>query len=108
MPKPIAALWLAVAVAFAVAVAGCSALPDVGGVRSLVTVEFHGGMSDEQREVFLLREYHGISFKEIADVTGVNENTVKSRMRYALEGLRKRLSELGVDGEMVTDGRTVA
>src|SRR6185295_7672351 len=55
-------------------------------------------LPEEQREVFLLREYHGVSFKEIAQVTGVNENTVKSRMRYALEGLRKRLSELGVDG----------
>jgi RNA polymerase sigma-70 factor (ECF subfamily) len=65
-------------------------------------------LPEEQREVFLLREYHGISFKEIAEVTGVNENTVKSRMRYALEGLRKRLSELGVDGELVADGRTVA
>ena len=63
----------------------------------------------EQREVFLLREYQGIGFKEIAEVTGVNENTVKSRMRYALEGLRKRLAELGVDGEtMDADGRTVA
>lgn len=63
----------------------------------------------EQREVFLLREYQGIGFKEIAEVTGVNENTVKSRMRYALEGLRKRLGELGVDGELMTaEGRTVA
>ena len=64
-------------------------------------------LPDEQREVFLLREYHGISFKEIADVTGVNENTVKSRMRYALEGLRKQLSELGVEAELM-EGRTVA
>lgn len=63
----------------------------------------------EQREVFLLREYQGIGFKEIAEVTGVNENTVKSRMRYALEGLRKKLMELGVDGEaMVEASRTVA
>ncbi len=63
----------------------------------------------EQREVFLLREYQGIGFKEIAEVTGVNENTVKSRMRYALEGLRKRLGELGVDGEIAdVEGRTVA
>lgn len=63
----------------------------------------------EQREVFLLREYQGIGFKEIAEVTGVNENTVKSRMRYALEGLRKRLGELGVDGEIAdAEGRTVA
>ncbi len=64
-------------------------------------------LPEEQREVFLLREYHGIGFKEIAEVTGVNENTVKSRMRYALEGLRKRLGELGADGDMAK-GRTVA
>jgi RNA polymerase sigma-70 factor (ECF subfamily) len=62
----------------------------------------------EQREVFLLREYQGIGFKEIAEVTGVNENTVKSRMRYALEGLRKRLGELGIDGELISAEGTVA
>jgi RNA polymerase sigma-70 factor, ECF subfamily len=60
----------------------------------------------EQREVFLLREYSGIAFKEIAEVTGVPENTVKSRMRYALEGLRRKLVELGVDGDLAEDGRT--
>lgn len=62
----------------------------------------------EQREVFLLREYHGVGFKEIAQVTGVNENTVKSRMRYALEGLRRFLDERGVDGEFLAEERTVA
>jgi RNA polymerase sigma-70 factor, ECF subfamily len=62
----------------------------------------------EQREVFLLREYHGIGFKEIAEVTGVNENTVKSRMRYALEGLRRALLELGLEAELPTEGRTMA
>jgi RNA polymerase sigma-70 factor (ECF subfamily) len=50
----------------------------------------------EQREVFLLREHAGLRFPEIADVTGVPENTVKSRMRYALEALRERLLEMGV------------
>ena len=59
----------------------------------------------EQREVFLLREYSGIAFKEIAEVTSTSENTVKSRMRYALEGLRRRLAELGVDGDLAEDGR---
>jgi RNA polymerase sigma-70 factor, ECF subfamily len=66
------------------------------------------GLPAEQREVFLLREYHGVGFKEIAQVTGVNENTVKSRMRYALEGLRRRLEESGVDNDAVLTGRTVA
>lgn len=51
----------------------------------------------EQREVFLLREHAGLSFPEIAEATGVNENTVKSRMRYALTGLRDRLAAAGVD-----------
>nr|WP_217440707.1 MULTISPECIES: RNA polymerase sigma factor [unclassified Myxococcus] len=64
-------------------------------------------LPEEQREVFILREYSGIPFKEIADVTGVSENTVKSRMRYALDGLRRRLAELGVDGDLAEDGRTV-
>ena len=36
-------------------------------------------LPDEQREVFLLREQAGVPFKEIAELTGVNENTVKSR-----------------------------
>ena len=47
----------------------------------------------EQREVFLLRQVGKIPFKEIADMTGVPENTVKSRMRYALERLQDALSE---------------
>ena len=51
----------------------------------------------EQREVFLLREQAGLSFPEIAEATGVNENTVKSRMRYALVALRDRLAAAGVE-----------
>ena len=65
-------------------------------------------LPEEQREVFVLREYSGIAFKEIAEVTGVSENTVKSRMRYALEGLRRRLAALGVDGDLAESERTVA
>jgi RNA polymerase sigma-70 factor (ECF subfamily) len=53
----------------------------------------------EQREVFVLREQAGIAFKEIAELVGVNENTVKSRMRYALVALRKALAEEGVTAE---------
>lgn len=57
----------------------------------------------EQREVFVLREYHGVQFKEIAEVTGVPENTVKSRMRYALESLRRQLAAAGVEGDMAEE-----
>src|SRR5262245_5888823 len=45
-------------------------------------------LPSEQREVFLLREVGHLPFKEIAEVTGSSENTVKSRMRYALERLQ--------------------
>jgi RNA polymerase sigma-70 factor (ECF subfamily) len=47
----------------------------------------------DQREVFLLREVGNLPFKEIATITGVPENTVKSRMRYALERLQESLAE---------------
>ena len=50
-------------------------------------------IEEQQREVFLLRQTEGLSFQEIAEVQGVNVNTVKSRMRYALEKLRAALAE---------------
>ena len=48
----------------------------------------------EQREVFLLRQVSGLSFREIAETVEIPENTVKSRMRYALEKLRSELGDL--------------
>lgn len=62
-------------------------------------------LPEEQREVFLLREYNGIPFKEIAAITQTSENTVKSRMRYALESLRRRLTELGVNENGTTENQ---
>lgn len=50
-------------------------------------------LPDDQREVFLLRQLGGIPFAEISRMTGVPENTVKSRMRYALERLQRDLSD---------------
>lgn len=47
----------------------------------------------DQREVFLMREYSNLQFKEIAEIVGAPENTVKSRMRYALERLQEALAE---------------
>jgi RNA polymerase sigma-70 factor, ECF subfamily len=58
----------------------------------------------EQREVFLLREFAGIPFAEIARMTGAAEPTVKSRMRYALLALRAHLLRAGVEPDAA--GRT--
>lgn len=47
----------------------------------------------DQKDVFLMRQVQGLPFKEIAAIVGVPENTVKSRMRYALERLQEALSD---------------
>jgi RNA polymerase sigma factor (sigma-70 family) len=44
---------------------------------------------EKQREVLIMRHYGNMSFKEIADVQGVNINTALGRMRYALINLRR-------------------
>lgn len=51
-----------------------------------------GSLPEDQLEVFLLRELAGLPFAEIAEISGVSENTIKSRMRYALEKLQKALA----------------
>jgi len=52
-------------------------------------------LPDEQREVFMLREEAGLTVAEIAKVTGVNTETAKSRLRYAVKKLRTGLKENG-------------
>lgn len=49
----------------------------------------------EQREVFLLREWAGLSFKEISALTGSPLNTVLGRMHLAVKKLRAALSAEG-------------
>jgi RNA polymerase sigma-70 factor (ECF subfamily) len=73
--------------------------PDAAAEGALLRPRLEAALAalpEEQREVFLLREQGGLGFREIAEVTGVPENTVKSRMRYALEALRRTLAALGV------------
>lgn len=45
----------------------------------------------EQREVIVLRFWHGMTFEEIAEVTGVGQNTAAGRFRYGMDRLRKHL-----------------
>lgn len=48
-------------------------------------------LPDDQKEVLIMRHYADLSFKEIADLTGVSINTALGRMRYALSNLRKMM-----------------
>lgn len=74
--------------------------PGADASRALADAQFKAAyeaalakLPAEQREVFVLREVSGLGFAEIAELTGANENTVKSRMRYALKALRDALAE---------------
>ena len=46
-------------------------------------------LPQDQKEVLMMRYYSDMSFKEIADITGVSVNTTLGRMRYAITNLRK-------------------
>ena len=46
-------------------------------------------LPQNQKDVVFMRYYQGLSFKEIAEVTGVSINTALGRMRYALINLRR-------------------
>ena len=48
-------------------------------------------LDDKQREVFTLRHFDGLSLKEIAEIMGINEGTVKSRLFYATKHLAEKL-----------------
>lgn len=50
-------------------------------------------LPEEQREVVLLRLERELSLEEIGAITGAGRETVKSRLRYAMDKLRARLHE---------------
>lgn len=50
-------------------------------------------LPDNQREVLIMRYYKNMSFKEIADTTGVSINTALGRMRYAILNMRRMAEE---------------
>ena len=51
------------------------------------------GLPEDQKEVLNMRLYRDMSFKEIAEYTGVSINTALGRMRYAILNLRKMVDE---------------
>lgn len=49
-------------------------------------------LGDDQRLAFVLREYEGLEYRDIAEVMRVSEGTIKSRLHRAKEALRERLA----------------
>jgi RNA polymerase sigma factor (sigma-70 family) len=61
-------------------------------------------LNDEQREVVIMKEYEGLKFREIAEVLNISENTVKSRMYYGLDALKKILERKNINKETIGYG----
>jgi len=51
-------------------------------------------LAPEQKIVFTLREFQGLSYQEIADITGISIGTVKSRLSRARQNLREDLNKI--------------
>jgi RNA polymerase sigma-70 factor, ECF subfamily len=56
-------------------------------------------LPDEQRAVVILKEYEGLTFREIADILELPENTVKSRMYYGLKSMRRMLNKWNIQND---------
>jgi RNA polymerase sigma-70 factor (ECF subfamily) len=55
-------------------------------------------LPEEQRTAILLKEYHGLTFQEIADLVGCPLSTVKTRLYQGLTVLRRELAKRGAAG----------
>jgi RNA polymerase sigma factor (sigma-70 family) len=68
--------------------------PEAEVMRDILLTEVEAALAElpgEQREVFIAHELDGVSFRELAQRSGVSVNTLLSRKRYAVRYLRKRL-----------------
>lgn len=59
-------------------------------------------LSAEQREVVIMKEYEGLKFREIAEALNISENTVKSRMYYGLDAMKKILERRQITKDTIS------
>jgi RNA polymerase sigma factor (sigma-70 family) len=71
--------------------------PEAEDLRNLFWEQLHAALAElppEQRQVFVWHELEGLSFQEMANLTGENVNTLLARKRYAVLHLRRRFQWL--------------
>ena len=57
-------------------------------------------LPEEQRTAIILKEYHGLTFQEIADLLDCPLSTVKTRLYQGLSVLRRQLEDAGVQSTL--------
>lgn len=62
-------------------------------------------LPDSQKEVLIMRHYGEMSFRDIAEITGVSINTALGRMRYAINNLRKMLETQALSLNVLASSR---
>jgi RNA polymerase sigma-70 factor (ECF subfamily) len=62
---------------------------------SAVVAEAMAVLPEEQRTAIILKEYHGMTFQEIAELQGCPLSTVKTRLYQGLTVLRRNLEKQG-------------
>lgn len=75
--------------------------PDAAAIKSQQASELHAALAnlpEDQRTAIILKEYHGLKFREIAEILETPESTVKSRLYHGLESLAKSLGHLKTEG----------
>lgn len=70
----------------------------IHGQRSTALRQALAELPERQRTVVILKEYHGLKFREIAEILGTPESTVKSRLYHGLESLARSLGHLRDEG----------
>jgi len=76
--------------------------PEAQYARRLLAEELDAALEElpaGQRDVFIAHELEGRSFRELAEQTGLNINTLLSRKRYAVRQLRDRLRQIYLEFE---------
>jgi len=82
-------------------VPGAQEQPDESAIKTQRARALRAALSrlpDAQRTVIILKEYHGLKFREIAEILGTPESTVKSRLYHGLENLGRSLGHLEPEG----------
>ena len=58
-------------------------------------------LPEEQRTAIILKEYHGLTFQEIAELLDCPLSTVKTRLYQGLSVVRRQLQQAGVNGDVL-------